>query len=52
MEEIKSKCKVEDDVFLNQTILFNEPLIMYEGDEFIMEYDDSKVIFMSIRRKK
>ncbi len=30
---------------------FNEPLIMYEGDEFIMEYDDFKVISMFIRRK-
>ena len=50
MEEIKFEAKEECEL-LNCATIFNEPLIMYEGDEFTMEYDDFKVISMVVRRK-
>ena len=39
------------DCMFGRLVTANEPLIMYEGDEFIMEYDDFKVSSMFIRRK-
>ena len=39
------------DCTIGRLVTANEPLIMYEGDEFTMEYDDFKVISMFIRRK-
>lgn len=32
-------------------IKFKEPLILYDGDEFTMEYDNLKVISLSVKRK-
>lgn len=50
-EEIKFDCRTGDGEPFNQAIVFNEPLTMYEGDEFIMEYDDFKVISVVLKRK-
>ncbi len=50
MEEIEFEA-MEGDGLLKCVTIFNGPVIMYKGDELIMEYDNFKVISVFIRRK-
>ena len=50
-EKVEFECEADIEPF-DLTTIFNDPLIMYEGDKFIMDYDEDEVNYIVIRRKK